>query len=378
MINYPERKICFWLHFPSMHHLGLVNAVARAHNLQTTVVFDGSIPMARRNLGWTQPDVSSIDTYIRLDEIGRRELIDRLGPEAVHIFFGFHAYPGVFSAMKYCTAIGRKYFVWMEPVDAGGWKRTFKRFIYSIHALRFNSSLQGVFVTGTMGFPFLLKCGFSEEKLIPFCYPINTRNITQRNAMGCNSEFRIIYVGQLIPCKHVAMLIKALSEMNELNVRATIVGDGPERKALEKLVLKLGLKGDVVFSKSVSNAEIIQLMQAHDLLVLPSKYDGWGFVVNEALSQGTPVLVSDQCGSQDFVKDRLCGEVFAHDSLSSLASKLKALIIKGKWSQNTRDELIDKVQREMSEPVVAGFLLQSIFALEGSDTRPAAPWLRSF
>ena len=356
--------------------MALVNAIARTHDLETSAVFDGPIPLDRSNLGWTQPDVSSIYTYLGSKENDRRELIDRLGPEAIHVFFGFHAYPGVFSAMKYCAAIGRKFFVWMEPVNVGRWSGIVKRLIYNIHARRFDSSLQGVFVTGTMGFPFLLKCGFAKKKLIPFCYPISGRAVGQFHVFGRSSEFRVIFIGQLIPLKRVDLLITALSRVDAPNFRATIVGDGPERTALEKLALRLGLGGAVVFMQSTKNAQILDLLQGHDLLVLPSEFDGWGFVVNEALSQGTPVLISDRCGSQDFVKDQLCGEVFPHASLSSLVDVLNELISKDKRSLEVRDRLLDKVRRQMSEEVVASFMVQSMFALERSSTRPPAPWLK--
>ena len=371
-----ESKICFWLHFPSMHHLGLVNAIARAYDLHISVVFDGGLPPERINLGWTELEVLADANYSELQENERRELIDRLGSEAIHVFFGFHAYPGIFAAMRYCSATGRKFFVWMEPVVEEGWKYFFRYFIYRIHAKWFSSSLQGVFIIGTMGIPFLLRCGFPKKMIIPFCYPINTHRAVKCHDLGHENNFRVIFVGELIPLKRVDLLIAALSEVDVPNIEATIVGDGSKRKELEQLALTLGVESRIEFKGSKINSEILPLIQEHDLLVLPSKFDGWGFAVNAALSQGTPVLISDQCGSQDFVKDKLCGEVFLHASLTSLVDKLTVLATKGKQSPEMRNRLRDKVKKQMSTAVVAEFMIQNLLELEDLGSKPPAPWLR--
>lgn len=68
------------------------------------------------------------------------------------------------------------------------------------------------------------------------------------------------------------------------------------------------------------------VMSEYDVLVLPSRYDGWGVVVNEALMAGVPVICSDQVGASAVVEKWQCGSIFASEDLPDLVSKLENLL----------------------------------------------------
>ncbi len=63
-------------------------------------------------------------------------------------------------------------------------------------------------------------------------------------------------------------------------------------------------------------------MATCDRLVLPSRWDGWGAVVNEALSAGTPAIVSDTCGCSSLLVSSRCGAVFPHEDIKALAQAI--------------------------------------------------------
>jgi len=113
-----------------------------------------------------------------------------------------------------------------------------------------------------------------------------------------------LYVGRLSPEKNLEFLIRAFSKLPELTLN--IVGFGPQEEYLKSLA-----GTNVVFHGAVANAELPKFYQANDVFVLPSKSEPWGMVVEEALNNGVPVLVSDRVGcAEEVVRDGENGLVF--------------------------------------------------------------------
>jgi glycosyltransferase involved in cell wall biosynthesis len=109
-----------------------------------------------------------------------------------------------------------------------------------------------------------------------------------------------LYLGRLAPEKCVSHLIKAFAGLSadaRAKARLTIAGDGKERSSLEELVQKLGLAGHVRFIGLVASSQAADIMSQADAFVLPSCYESWGLVVNEALSASLPVIVPSWVGA---------------------------------------------------------------------------------
>ena len=105
-------------------------------------------------------------------------------------------------------------------------------------------------------------------------------------------ESDVIFVGRLIPEKGVDLLLKVLVKVKEElpDVRAVIVGDGPERGRLERMARNLGLEKNVLFTGFLPYERVIALMKASKVFVLPSRREGFGMVVLEAMACGLPVV----------------------------------------------------------------------------------------
>jgi glycosyltransferase involved in cell wall biosynthesis len=106
----------------------------------------------------------------------------------------------------------------------------------------------------------------------------------------------IIYAGRLLKHKNVDILIRstALVKREFPNVICTIVGDGPESKALQLLAAQLELGGNVRFQSFYENhSDLYALMKASKVFVLPSTREGFGLVVVEANACGIPVITTN-------------------------------------------------------------------------------------
>ena len=132
----------------------------------------------------------------------------------------------------------------------------------------------------------------------------------------------LIYSGRLIDIKNVDSVIKAISHLNRNNLTFLITGGGELEEDLKKLSDKLGVK--TIITGFISNQEeLFKHYFAGDALILPSIYEPWGLVVNEAMFAGLPVLVSNICGcSLDLVKDNINGYIINPKSIEDISNKI--------------------------------------------------------
>lgn len=122
--------------------------------------------------------------------------------------------------------------------------------------------------------------------------------LSRRSVSSKPEFFRFVFVGRLSSEKGIEVLIEAFKRLSrsQLNIHLSIVGDGPMRDALMNKVESNSIGGKVEFLGAREPSEIIRLYASVNCFVLPSFQEPWGLVVNEALCQGVPVIVSDKCG----------------------------------------------------------------------------------
>lgn len=111
----------------------------------------------------------------------------------------------------------------------------------------------------------------------------------------------LLYVGQLIHRKNVTTLLAAMVDL-PAGVRLTVVGDGPVESHLRKRVRAMGLDARVDFVGYVPYRDLPGVMHRHAHLVLPSRQEVWGLVVNEALAAGMHVVVAETAGVTSSVR----------------------------------------------------------------------------
>jgi glycosyltransferase involved in cell wall biosynthesis len=116
----------------------------------------------------------------------------------------------------------------------------------------------------------------------------------------------LIYVGRLVPYKACDMAVRAAVPLLKKGVaRLTILGDGPERADLERLVGTYGVTEHVSFTGWLSHNEAIQRLKRADILLFPSIREFGGGVVFEALAHGVVPVVVDYGGPGDIVHTRV-------------------------------------------------------------------------
>ena len=110
----------------------------------------------------------------------------------------------------------------------------------------------------------------------------------------------IIFAGRFIPEKNVDLVIAAVDILRREipDIRAVIVGDGPEKDALKKMVRDRGLEKHVTFTGFLANPDsVIALMKASKVFVFPSIREGFGMAALEAMACGLPVVTVNHPGN---------------------------------------------------------------------------------
>lgn len=136
---------------------------------------------------------------------------------------------------------------------------------------------------------------------------------------------RFLYVGRLDKEKALEVLIAAFARVHaeQSAARLVLVGGGTETESLKAQARKLSCEEAVVFSGPLDREAIAQTCLGATALVLPSRSEPWGLVVNEALHFGCPVIVSDACGCvPELVSDPACGLRVKVDDIGDLAERM--------------------------------------------------------
>ena len=153
--------------------------------------------------------------------------------------------------------------------------------------------------------------------------PIELRGVRQNRRDGQTTKY--ICVSRLIKGKGIDHLLRAAALLRKTDRPATeftltLVGDGPEREALEQLARELDLEEVVSFEGAVHPDAIWQFYAQADVMILPTLQDNWPLVVLEAMTMGLPVLLSRYAGSQpDLVLEGLNGHAFDPEDHAHLA-----------------------------------------------------------
>ncbi len=142
------------------------------------------------------------------------------------------------------------------------------------------------------------------------------------------SRVTVLFSGQMIERKGVDPLLQAFVTVAERHAEAqlVLVGAGPELERY-RAATPDRIAGRVHFLGFRQPAELPKLFAEADLFVLPSRHDGWGVVVNEAVAAGLPIVVTrGVAAADDLVREGVNGFVVPVDGVTALASALDELL----------------------------------------------------
>jgi glycosyltransferase involved in cell wall biosynthesis len=214
------------------------------------------------------------------------------------------------------------------------WKLWFKKYLIR----RIFGLGQAFLGTSSGSIEYLKSLGLPENRLVLYPYAVDNLWWTGRAAAVDRNEVRtrwgippetpvILFCAKLQPWKRPLDVLEAFAAANGPGAHLVYAGDGPLREALEARARKLGVSERVHMLGFVNQSQLPAVYCSSDLLVLPSEYDAFGLVVNEAMLCGCPVAVSEYVGARsDLVREGENGFVFPCGDINALAGIFRAYL----------------------------------------------------
>jgi glycosyltransferase involved in cell wall biosynthesis len=139
---------------------------------------------------------------------------------------------------------------------------------------------------------------------------------------------RLVSVGRLAEQKGQLLLIEAAARLiaEGVDCEVVIVGDGPMRGQAERLIDRLGARGKVRITGSLSNLDVRREIESARALVLPSFAEGLPTVFMEAMALGRPVIGTYIAGAPELVEPGACGWLVPAGSVDELARAMRACL----------------------------------------------------
>ncbi len=162
-----------------------------------------------------------------------------------------------------------------------------------------------------------------------------------RDTLGI-AENKIVvgFVGRLDRCKGTDLLINAAAILCKKDQRYcfVIVGEGAQRKQLEQLVFRSGLKEEIIFTGLCKNPA--EVMSAFDIAVIPSRREAFGITVIEFMQMKVPVIASAVGGLVEVVQHNKTGILFDNLHAENIAEAVNTLV----QENSLRESLVENAE----------------------------------
>jgi glycosyltransferase involved in cell wall biosynthesis len=291
-------KITVWTVMPNHYQAPFFSAVEEA-GIELCVNYYGSVTEDRLRMGWIETGLPTRQRYVRR-EIGP----DSLGAdwrERIHVLPGWGE--SFLRALAIFLSRNRVPWVhWSEPAHPG-WRCYAGYPLRRWYASVLNRYALGAFAIGELAVRDFLRWGVRAEKvaLLTYSNPVTPRGAEPDRLCEAFRGHRkaFCFVGALEKRKGIDLLINAFARIQESSGDWVLVLVGPDRSegkyAAQVGDLRIGKR--VLFRGAIAPPCVASVLQSAAVLVLPSRFDGWGVVLNEGASLGLALISTDRCGA---------------------------------------------------------------------------------
>ncbi|HBI93267.1 MAG TPA: hypothetical protein DDY58_13095 [Terrisporobacter glycolicus] len=161
------------------------------------------------------------------------------------------------------------------------------------------------------------------------------------NSSKKTKKLKLLYVGTLNKNKNIISIIKAVNKLRQkgYKLELEIVGDGPYYKKIDKRIKKH--KEYIHLNGKLNSKELLEKYRECNIFVMPSKYETFGLVYVEALTQGLPVIYTKGQGFDGIYEDGNVGYSVEYGNLLDLTNSIEKLI--------NEDIELDKYKKDLKE-----------------------------
>lgn len=290
-----KKIIIFWQNCISIHQYPLLNELHRS-GVHVIQVVESELLDERAAMGWGLPEARH---EIVEFTVGICDEMHKKYPSAKHVFTGFNGFKKVAFALQYFYRRRPKScYVFQERPDFRGLKGKVRYLLYAYYCFRYRE-VAGILAAGAREI-FSPICRWNA-RVYSFPYYVYPPKFDEKLDVSQRNRVRITYVGSLISRKNIRGLCDALSGTSG-QWELVVIGDGQDRVYLDALQ-NVRPECKVKLLGVIGNSCIGNILHDSDCLILPSNFDGYGVVVNEAALCGIRIICSNMAGASEQLRD---------------------------------------------------------------------------
>lgn len=363
-------NILFFQNCVSPHQMPYISLLPTFQEIDDVVVVVPEIDMAlRKAMGWDASvlmNTAGVNFVVAPSVETIQELFERYtDTDTWCVFSGINSFVSVIhwfrSSLKYKVRrclMTEPPLIYNHPL----WQHALR---FALKDWRYVKYIDKVFV---MGDEFVSYYRFWSNKwnVYPFIYCTEWKDRVQvPNSAHVSKKLKILYVGALSHRKNVQLLlhsVESLERDQQSQLLLGLVGDGDQIEQLKKQVQSENFNTEIFFYGIHPMDKVASYMEQYDILCLPSLHDGWGAVVNEALTLGLYVICSDHCGAQYLIKQSngRCGCVFKSNDANSLKQVLLQCIVQQNELKQKINERINWARNHIHGEIVARYFIEKL------------------
>lgn len=377
-----EKPLHIWMNIPSFYQNDLFNELCKRFN-KFEVIYAHEQDLNRKNQGWNfdlgqNYEVKTIGKNLNISQLIKYVYQNR---KSSHIVNGIWAEKYFFFVILLLNLFRVDFFIYSEASAPTKRRSIFKKIILNSIMRPLSKRLiygaKGFFAVSIFAEEYFKSLGIKPEKIYHFGY---FRNVEKPDFVKNKSSIsQLIFVGQLIERKGIFTLLEALKITSEKcpNFHFNITGNGILETQIKQYIQTHHLENFTTLQGVINSESVAYYIQKADLLILPSVFDGWGMVVNEALQSHVPVLISDQCGAKELIQHEQNGLIFEAQNVESLVEQLLKFL---QFSSEEKAEMKSKTietSKKIEIPQVVDYMVDCLNHAENLILqKPIAPWLR--
>ncbi len=312
-VNPNSIKICIWENIASPHQSYFFKALTDHLGIDLQVRYFEKFHDERKKLGWSDNAALPENEQYVLPDVDQALASIKDWEERIHVIPGL-SYEFTRELLDRLIKYDTNWIHWSERSGIGlARKLHYNVWIFNLlqplaskvakyeYTKKINQHALGVFAQGYLAEQDFIGWGVDKNKIEHLFYTINKMKKPESlpdDLERYSGKRMFMYAGSLYKLKGIKELLNAFSKLkHSANWLLILVGEDRTDGDYNRLAKKLGIDKQVIFTGPKSIDTISQYIGTADVFVLPTLFDGWGAVINEAAALGKPMISTDQCGS---------------------------------------------------------------------------------
>jgi len=201
--------------------------------------------------------------------------------------------------------------------------------------------------------------GLDRKKVVVIPNGVDLKMYTENNnKIRLEGDPSIVYIGHLSRLKGIDILIQAIAELtNEFpGIKLHLIGNGNDQFYM-RLAKEKGVENNVIFHGWLKHSLTPDYYKSSDICIFPSRHEGFGIVVLEAMASGIPVIASDIPSFREIISNGINGLLFKSEDANALAMQLTTLYkdsyLKGVLTQNALEKVTSYSWEKVAEKYIS-------------------------